>query len=75
MVAMDAMKQAMASPDAAWKIGIPVLLVLLAIMYFTMSLWYKNQYGLYRSQPDSINNLLTIRRQFLQSNRGPLTPS
>ena len=75
MVNLDAMKQAMASPDAAWKIGIPVLLVLLAIMYFTMSLWYTNQYGLYRSEQASINNLLTIRRQFLQENIGPLTPS
>jgi hypothetical protein len=75
MVAMDAMKQAMASPDAAWKIGIPVLFVLLAIMYFTMSLWYKNQYGLFRSEPDSINDLLAIRRQFLQSRIGPLTAS
>jgi hypothetical protein len=75
MVAMDAMKQAMASPDAAWKIGMPVLFVLLAIMYFTMSLWYKNQYGLFRSEPDSINDLLAIRRQFLQSRIGPLTAS
>lgn len=75
MVAMDAVKQAMASPDAAWKIGIPVLFVLLAIMYFTMSLWYKNQYGLYRSQTDSINQLLTLRRQILQSAIGPLAPN
>ena len=75
MVAMDAMKQAMASPDVVWKIGIPVLLILLAIMYFSMSFWYKNQYGLYRSETDSINNLLTIRRKFLQENIGPLTPS
>jgi hypothetical protein len=75
MVAMDAMKQAMASPDAAWKIGIPVLFVLLAIMYFTMSLWYKNQYGLYRSQTESINQLLALRRQILQSAIGPLTPN
>jgi hypothetical protein len=75
MVNLDAMKQAMASPDAALKIGIPVLFILLAVMYFTMSLWYKNQYGLYRSEPDSINNLLTIRRQFLQSKIGPLTPN
>lgn len=75
MVNVDAMKQALASPDAAWKIGIPVLFILLALMYFTMSLWYKNEYGLYRSETDSINNLLAIRRQFLQSNIGPLTPS
>jgi len=75
MVNLDAMKQAMASPDAAWKIGMPVLFVLLAIIYFSMSMWYKNEYGLYRSEQDSINNLLAIRRQFLQSNIGPLTPS
>ena len=75
MVAMDAVKQAMASPDAAWKIGIPVLFVLLAIMYFSMSMWYTNQYGLYRSRPDSINQLLTLRRQVLQSAIGPLNPN
>jgi len=75
MEKLDAIKQAMASPDAALKIGIPVLFILLAVMYFTMSLWYKNQYGLYRTEPDSINTLLAIRRQFLQSNIGPLTPN
>lgn len=72
MVALDAMKSAMASPDAAWKIGIPVLFVIMAILYFTMSLWYTNQYGLYRSQTGSINNLLAIRRQILQSAIGPM---
>ena len=71
---MDAMKQAMASPDAAWKIGIPVFFILLAIMYFSMAFWYKNQYGLYRTEPDSINILLGIRRKFLQENIEPLTP-
>jgi hypothetical protein len=75
MVAMDAVKQAMASPDAAWKIGIPVLLVILAIIYFSMASWYKNQYGLYRSETESINNLLSIRRQILQSSIGPLAPN
>lgn len=72
---MDAMKQAMASPDAAWKIGIPVLFVILAIIYFSIASWYKNQYGLYRSETDSINNLLAIRRQILQSAIGPLAPN
>ena len=72
---MDAVKQAMASPDAAWKIGIPVLLVILAIMYFSMASWYKNEYGLYRSETDSINELLGIRRHILQSAIGPLAPN
>ena len=48
--AKDAMQKTMSSPDVAWKIGIPVLFILLAVMYFTMSLWYKNQYGRYRSE-------------------------
>ena len=65
----------MSSPDSAWTIGIPVLFVLLAILYFTMSAWYTNQYGLYRSQTHSINTLLSIRRQTLQAAIGPLTPN
>jgi hypothetical protein len=73
--AKQSMQKTLASPDAAWTIGIPVLFVLLAIMYFTMSLWYKNQYGLYRSETNSINSLLAIRRQTLQSKIGPLTPN
>ena len=50
-------------------------LVAMSIVYFTMGTWYKNQYGLYRSQIDSINNLLTIRRQQLQNTLTDLKPN
>ena len=69
------MKQAMASPGMLMKIGVPTIFVLLAILYFTMAFWYKNQYGTYRSESESIGNLLAIRRQTLQSAIGPLTPN
>jgi hypothetical protein len=75
MVALDAIKKALGNSDAVLKIGVPVLFVVLAIVYFTMALWYRNQYGLYRSHIDSINNLLAIRRQDLQSAIGPLKPN
>lgn len=49
-------------------------LIAMSIIYFTMGTWYKNKYGLYRSQIDSINNLLTIRRQQLQNSIADLKP-
>ena len=70
--AKQAMQRTMSSPDAFWTIGIPAMFVLLAIVYFSMAFWYKNQYGLYRSETDSINNLLAIRRQKLDAAIGPL---
>jgi hypothetical protein len=49
-------------------------LIAMSIIYFTMGTWYKNKYGLYRSRTDSINNLLTIRRQQLQTTIADLKP-
>jgi hypothetical protein len=58
-----------------WKIGLPVFLIALMIVYFTMGLWYKNQYGRYRSTKESINQLLTIRRHTLGEAIDPLAPN
>ena len=53
------------SENGAWTIGIPIFLIVLMIIYFSMGFWYKNQYGRYRSRPESIKQLLTLRRQAL----------
>jgi len=53
------------SENGGWTIGIPIFLIVLMILYFSMGFWYKNQYGRYRSRPESIKQLLTIRRQAL----------
>ena len=50
-------------------------LIAMSIVYFTMGTWYKNQYGMYRSQIVSINTLLTIRRQLLQTTLTDLKPN
>ena len=54
------------------QIGVPIFLVTMMIIFFTMSTWYTNQYGLYRSKPDSINQLLSARRQTLSESIDPL---
>lgn len=51
-----------------------ILLGSIALIFFTMSAWYKNQYGLFRSDQQSIENLLKIKRQNLQELVEPLTP-
>ena len=73
---MEAVKEALKhSPNPAWEVGIPILFIVLAIIYFSLASWYKNKYGLYRSQTDSINSLLALRRQILDSAIGPLVPN
>jgi len=73
---MDSAKQLIRkvidSPNAYLQIGIPVLLVSLMILFFSLGAWYKNNYGTYRTQEDSINKLLAIRRQTLSSSIDPL---
>ena len=53
------------SQDSSLKIGIPLLFIFLIILFFSMSTWYKNKYGKYRSKQDSIDTLLELRRQKL----------
>jgi len=69
---MDALKHGMSKvgvkPDpngVIWQIGIPVLIVLIAIAYFVIGIGYQNTYGRYHSNQESINNLLSIRRYTL----------
>ena len=73
---MDSAKQlirkVLDSPNAYLQIGIPVLLVSLMILFFSLGAWYKNNYGTYRTQEDSINKLLAIRRQKLSGSIDPL---
>ena len=66
---MDSVKQLFSkvinSPHPYLQVAIPVLLVFLMILFFSLGAWYKNNYGRYRSNEDSINQLLAIRRQKL----------
>lgn len=61
--------------SGVWKVGLPIFLIVLMVIYFTMGLWYKNQYGRYRSTQDSINQLLTIRRHTLGESIDSLSPN
>jgi len=74
---MDAMKQFIDpnSDNFFNKIVFSLFLIVMSIIYFTMGIWYKNQYGTYNSKIDSINNLLIIRRQKLQTTLSDLKPN
>jgi len=61
------------SQGQLWRIGLPIFLILLMIVWFTMGLWYKQTYGRYRSRNDSIQQLLTIRRHILGEEIDSLT--
>ena len=50
----------------------PVIIGALSIIYFWMGIWYHMKYGQYRSTPESVNRLLTIRRQVLSTAIDPL---
>jgi hypothetical protein len=60
------------SSQSMWQIGIPILLIVLMSIFFSMGTWYKHKYGRYRSTEDSINELLTLRRYKLGSSIDPL---
>ena len=74
---MEAAKQALIrlginGTNPFLQIGVPIFFVIMMIIFFTMSTWYTNQYGLYRSNADSINQLLSLRRQKLSESIDPL---
>jgi hypothetical protein len=61
------------SQGQVWKMGLPIFLIILMIIWFTMGFWYKHTYGRYRSRESSIQQLLTIRRHVLGEAIDPLT--
>lgn len=75
---MDALKHGMSKvgvkPDpngVIWQVGTPLLLIVVAIIFFTLGIMYKQTYGRYHSNEDSINTLLTIRRYTLGNDIDP----
>ena len=53
----------------------PIILVALMLIHFWMAFWYKQKYGQYRSTPESVKLLQTIRRQQLSTAIDPLVPN
>ena len=60
-------------PDNIWKYGIGILIFLLMFAYLGVAFWYSRAYGQFRSTPDSISQLLTIRRSDLSNTVDTLT--
>jgi len=52
-------------PGAIWGYGMFLFFIILIVICFSLSSWYKLSYGAYRSTADSVNALLKIRRQTL----------
>jgi hypothetical protein len=57
------------------NIIIPLLFIFLIFTYVSLITIYKESYGNYRSQPDSINQLLSLRRTQVGNNIDPLPPN
>jgi len=55
------------TPNRYWQIGTFFGLLLLAIIYFSTAAWYKQTYGQFTSNPESIKALLTIRNHDLST--------
>jgi len=53
------------STSTLWQYGTLIGIVILSIAYFSVAVWYKQTYGQFRSNPQSIQTLLTIRRSVL----------
>ena len=56
-----------------WHIITPIILTILMVYYFSIAFWYRYTRGQWRSQIDSVNALLSIRRATLSTSIGPLT--
>lgn len=61
--------------DSMLEILIPLLFIIIIIVYISLALSYKSIYGKYRTTPESINQLLTIRRRTLGNSIDPLKPN
>ena len=55
-----------------WQIGTLIGIFVLMAIYFGVASWYSHTYAQYRSTPESIQKLLTIRRQLLSGAIDPL---
>jgi len=58
-----------------WQIGSLIGILVLMFCYFFTGFWYSQTYGQYRSTDQSIQTLLTIKRQILSSAIDSLNPN
>lgn len=58
--------------NSYWPIGSLIGIIVLMIIYFSIAFWYKQTYGQFTSNPQSIKNLLTIRNHDLSTALGNL---
>jgi hypothetical protein len=54
-------------PGKIWENGMFIFFIVLALFCFGFAAWYKMKNGMYSSTAESVNTLLTIRRQALGS--------
>lgn len=55
------------TPNRYWQIGTFFGLLFLAFIYFLIAFWYKQRYGQFTSNPESIKALLTIKNHDLST--------
>jgi len=53
--------------------AIPIVILALSVVYFWLAFWYRQKYSQYRSTPESVKLLQTIRKEILSSKIDPLT--
>jgi hypothetical protein len=61
--------------DYPWNILVPLLFIVLFIVYVSLAISYKTNYGKYRTTTESINQLLTVRRLSIGNIIDPLAPN
>jgi len=65
MKTLDSKIESTDLPGPIWKNGMFIFFIILILFCFLFAGWYKIKYGAYTSTAESVNSLLTIRRQTL----------
>ena len=68
-------KSSLGSVNSIWSIIIPLLFLNIIFVYLSLGILFKSGPGKYRSSPESINQLLAVRRNAIGVNVDPLPPN
>jgi hypothetical protein len=73
--AKSLIQSSMGSSNSPWTFAIPLLFIIIFIAFLSLGLSFKSGPGKYRSSPESINQLLAVRRNQIGLTIDPLPPN